>query len=112
MTLETDINQQEQRSSAGGIRKLAAIMFTDIVGFSQKMGRDEASTLHLLEVHNKMISDIVKKYYGNIIKSIGDAYFVEFQSTVNAVQSAIDCQKALLEHKGKFVAMGKALLMK
>jgi class 3 adenylate cyclase len=40
-------------------RKLAAIMFTDIVGFSRQMGVDEARTLRLLEVHNHIIQQAV-----------------------------------------------------
>lgn len=38
-------------------RRLAAIMFTDIVGFSRQMGADEARMLRLLDVHNQVIQD-------------------------------------------------------
>jgi tetratricopeptide (TPR) repeat protein len=41
--------------AAAETRKLAAIMFTDIVGFSRQMGTDEARTLHLLAVHNQIV---------------------------------------------------------
>jgi hypothetical protein len=41
-------------------RRLAAIMFTDMVGFSRQMGNDEARTLRLLEVHNRIIQRRVK----------------------------------------------------
>jgi class 3 adenylate cyclase len=36
-------------------RRLAGIMFTDIVGFNRQMGADEARTLRLLEVHNQLL---------------------------------------------------------
>ena len=67
-------------------RRLAAIMFTDIVGFSQQMGADEARMLRLLEVHNQLIQQAVTTHHGHIIKTIGDAFLVDFPSAVNAVQ--------------------------
>src|SRR5262249_35541936 len=69
-------------------RKLAAIMFTDIVGFSRQMGADEARMLRLLEVHNHLIQQTVAEHYGQVIKSTGDGFLVEFPSVVNAVQCA------------------------
>jgi adenylate cyclase len=69
-------------------RRLAAIMFTDIVGFSRQMGADEARMLHLLEVHNRFIQQAVDEHHGHIIKTIGDAFLVDFPSVVNAVQCA------------------------
>jgi class 3 adenylate cyclase len=48
-------------------RKLAAIMFTDIVGFSRQMGADEARTLRLLEVHNQLIQPAVAEHHGMVI---------------------------------------------
>jgi len=47
-------------------RKLAAIMFTDIVGFSRQMGSDEARTLRLLDVHNQIIQQSVAEHHGTI----------------------------------------------
>jgi adenylate cyclase len=69
-------------------RRLAAIMFTDIVGFSRQMGVDEARMLHLLEVHNQFIQQSVNEHHGHVIKTIGDAFLVDFPSVVNAVQCA------------------------
>src|SRR5262245_65059902 len=69
-------------------RKLAAIMFTDIVGFSRKMGTDEARMLRLLDVHNHIIHRAVTEHHGHVIKSTGDGFLVEFLSVVNAVQCA------------------------
>jgi adenylate cyclase len=50
-------------------RRLAAIMFTDMVGFSRQMGTNEARTLRLLEVHNQIIQQAVAKHQGHIIKT-------------------------------------------
>jgi class 3 adenylate cyclase len=69
-------------------RKLAAIMFTDIVGFSRQMGADETRMLRVLAVHNRIIQQAVAESHGHVIKTIGDAFLVDFPSVVNAVQCA------------------------
>jgi class 3 adenylate cyclase len=69
-------------------RRLAAIMFTDIVGFSRQMGSDEARMLRLLEVHNRIIQKAVSEHHGAVIKTVGDAFLVDFPSVVHAVQCA------------------------
>jgi len=69
-------------------RRLAAIMFTDIVGFSRQMGIDEARMLRLLEVHNDIIQRAVADHHGQIIKSTGDGFPLEFPAVVHAVQCA------------------------
>src|SRR5215813_2163216 len=69
-------------------RRLAAIMFTDIVGFSRQMGMDETRTMRLLYVHNQLIQQAVSEHHGHVIKTIGDAFLVEFPSVVHAVQCA------------------------
>jgi adenylate cyclase len=79
-------------------RRLAAIMFTDIVGFSRQMGSDEARTFQLLEVHNQFIQHAVSEHHGTVIKTIGDAFLVDFPSVVNAVQCAQTIQTRLRVH--------------
>ena len=79
-------------------RKLAAIMFTDMVGFSRQMGADEARMLRLLEVHNQIIQRTVGEHHGHVIKTIGDAFLVDFPSVVNAVQCAQSIQQELRVH--------------
>jgi adenylate cyclase len=64
-------------------RKLVAIMFTDMVGFSRQMGADEARMLRLLEVHNQIIRQVVAERTGEVIKTVGDAFLVDFPSVVN-----------------------------
>ena len=76
-------------------RKLAAIMFTDIVGFSRQMGTDEARMLRLLAVHNQLIQQSVAAHHGHIIKTVGDAFLVDFPSVVHAVQCAQEIQQQL-----------------
>ncbi len=76
-------------------RRLAAIMFTDIVGFSRQMGTDEARTMRLLAVHNQVIQQAVTAHKGTVIKTVGDAFLVDFPSVVNAVQCAQQVQAHL-----------------
>jgi len=81
-----------------GTRKLAAIMFTDIRDFSKKMGENELAAMDLLKVHDSMIRDVVEKYGGTIIKSLGDSFMVDFSSAVNAVKCAIEAQEKFWEY--------------
>jgi adenylate cyclase len=79
-------------------RRLAAIMFTDIVGFSRQMGSDEGRMLRLLEVHNHIIQQAVAEHHGTVIKTVGDAFLVDFPSVVHAVQCAQQIQAQLRTH--------------
>src|SRR3989338_3386033 len=77
-----------------GVRKLSAIMFTDIKNFSKKMGEDEVAGLQVLRVHDAMMKEVVERHGGIVIKSIGDSFMVDFSSAVNAVKCAIDAQES------------------
>ena len=79
-------------------RKLAAIMFTDIVGFSRQMGTNETRMLRLLDIHNQLILQAVTTHYGHVIKTIGDAFLVDFPSVVHAVQCAQQIHTQLRAH--------------
>jgi len=78
--------------------RLAAIMYTDIVGFSRMMGEDESGTIELLRYHNELIGGIVGRHHGTIIKTIGDALLIDFKNTVEALQSALEIQDQLYAH--------------
>jgi class 3 adenylate cyclase/tetratricopeptide (TPR) repeat protein len=85
-----------------GSRKLAAIMFTDIKGFSKKMGEDEVAAMQVLRTHDAMMKAVVEKHGGVVIKSIGDSFMVDFSSAVNAVKCAIEAQENFWSfNKGK-----------
>ena len=79
-------------------RKLAAIMFTDIVGFSAMTRRNETLSLQLLERHHRLLRSCFVRFAGREIKSIGDGFLVEFASAVEGARCAIAAQKALREH--------------
>ena len=76
-------------------RKLAAIMFTDIVGFTKIMGDDETTALSILENQQSLINPIIEEYKGTIIKKMGDGLLIEFPSTVGAVECAIQMQDSI-----------------
>jgi TolB-like protein/class 3 adenylate cyclase/Flp pilus assembly protein TadD len=82
-------------------RKLAAIMFTDVVGFSRQMGADEARMLRLLTVHNQLIQQAVTEHHGAVIKTVGDAFLVDFPSVVHAVQCAQRIQAHFRAHNAE-----------
>jgi len=76
-------------------RKLAAIMFTDMVGYSALSQRDSKLAVELLEEHREILREIFPKFNGSEIKTIGDAFLVEFNSALEAAQCAIAIQRAL-----------------
>jgi len=76
-------------------RKLATIMFTDIVGFTKIMGDDETTALTILENQQSLINPIVKERKGTIIKKMGDGLLIEFPSTVEAVECATQMQESI-----------------
>jgi TolB-like protein/class 3 adenylate cyclase/Flp pilus assembly protein TadD len=76
-------------------RKLAAIMFTDMVGYRALAQRDEALALELLEEHRQLLRAVFSRFNGTEIKTIGDAFLVEFHSALEAAQCGIEIQRAL-----------------
>ena len=69
-------------------------MFTDIVGYSRMVARDESHALKLLDEHNTLISISIEEHHDHIIKLIGDSVFAEFESPISCAQSAINIQSS------------------
>ncbi|WP_163992712.1 adenylate/guanylate cyclase domain-containing protein [Pyxidicoccus caerfyrddinensis] len=76
-----------------------AIVFTDIKGFTERTSRQTLEeNQRLLQVHNALLAPLFKAFGGRIIKSIGDAFLVTFESPTQAVLSGIAIQDRLWHH--------------
>jgi class 3 adenylate cyclase/tetratricopeptide (TPR) repeat protein len=75
--------------------KLAAIVFTDIVGYTKRMEADEEGTMKLLARQREIIFPVVKEFGGEVIKEIGDGLLMMFTSANRAVRFAISVQEKL-----------------
>ena len=81
-------------------RRLAAILAADMVGYSRLMAVDEAGTIERQKTHRTALIDPkIAQYGGRIVKTTGDGILVEFGSVVDAVQCALDVQRAMVERE-------------
>ncbi|MEE8351427.1 MAG: adenylate/guanylate cyclase domain-containing protein [Rhodospirillales bacterium] len=77
-------------------RRLAAIVATDMVGYSRLMEADEEGTLARQKVHRTELFDPkIAEHHGRIVKTMGDGLLVEFPSVVDAVKCAVEVQQAM-----------------
>jgi len=72
-------------------------MFTDVVGFTTISQINESTALELLEEHRQILRPIFAKYRGKEVKTIGDAFLVEFGSALEAVRCSMEAQQAMRE---------------
>src|SRR6266498_1152613 len=78
-------------------RQLAAIMFTDIVGYTALMGDDEQKAFDLLRKNRTLQKPIIEKFNGTWIKEIGDGILASFHTVTDAVLCASEIQKACVD---------------
>jgi TolB-like protein len=83
-------------------RKLAAILVADIVGYSRLAGADEDRILaRLRTLRSDLIDPTIAVHHGRIIKRTGDGTVIEFRSVVDAVNCAIEVQRAMVERNAE-----------
>jgi TolB-like protein/class 3 adenylate cyclase len=79
-------------------RKIAAILVTDVVGYSRLAGADEDRTLaRLRSLRSDLIDPTISVHHGRIVKRTGDGSIIEFRSVVDAVRCAIEVQNGMVE---------------
>tara|TARA_S200000501_G_scaffold79136_1_gene70896 strand:- start:1705 stop:2664 length:960 start_codon:yes stop_codon:yes gene_type:complete len=76
-------------------RKMAAILAMDVTSYSEKMGKDEEGTLEHLRACKEIIEGVVSENKGRIFNTAGDAFMIEFSSTISALSAAIEIQKLI-----------------
>ena len=79
-------------------RKLATILAMDVAGYSAKMSKDEAATVSQLRFCQDIIETSAKDNGGRIFNTAGDAFMVEFNTTIQAVETAIRIQEKIADH--------------
>ncbi len=88
-------------------RKLAAILAADVVGYSRLMGEDETATLSALRtLRAEVFGPVFAKHNGQVVKSMGDGWLIEFASAVEAVNAAMQVQDQLRGHATIALRMG------
>ncbi|MEM0117208.1 MAG: adenylate/guanylate cyclase domain-containing protein [Conexivisphaerales archaeon] len=77
----------------GSERRLAAIMFTDIVGYTTMVQENEATALKLLEEHRKVVRSTLALFGGKEVKTLGDGFLIKFGSAIQSIRFAFEIQK-------------------
>ena len=88
----------------GETRKLAAILVSDVVGYSRLAGADEDRILaRLRTLRSDLIDPTIAVHHGRVVKRTGDGAIVEFRSVVDAVRCAVEIQRAMVERNAGVV---------
>jgi adenylate cyclase len=83
-------------------RKIVAILAADVVGYSRLISIDEPGTIHRLKVLRKeLFEPLINEWRGRLFKAMGDCYFAEFHSVVDAVNCAAKLQEKLQTYNEK-----------
>jgi class 3 adenylate cyclase len=78
------------------VRRLAAVLAADVVGYSRLMGWDEPGTLARLKRHREeLMAPLVARHGGRIVNHPGDSVLCEFASVVEAVACAVAIQEGM-----------------
>ncbi len=90
------------RRALSETRKIAAILVSDVVGYSRLAGADEDRILaRLRTLRSDLIDPLISVHHGRIVKRTGDGSIIEFRSVVDAVRLAIEVQSAMVERNAE-----------
>ncbi len=87
-------------------RQLLAIMFTDVVGYTALMERDEAAAVRIRDAHRELVHTLVKQFDGEVVDATGDESLSIFGSALRAVDCALALQGSLRSHPDLRVRIG------
>ncbi|MGD9329497.1 MAG: adenylate/guanylate cyclase domain-containing protein, partial [Cyclobacteriaceae bacterium] len=87
-------------------RRLAAIMFTDIVGYTTLMGSDEDKAFQLLRKNRQIQQSLIIKHNGEWLKEMGDGILAQFSSATDSIQCAIEIQRRAGKELGAQLRIG------
>ena len=87
-------------------RKLAAIMFTDMVGYTSLMQKDESKARELIQRHRDLMKPLIKKHSGTVLQYVGDGTFCTFDSAIEAVNCGFEIQYVLKVDKELSLRIG------
>lgn len=90
-----NLSNQDPLKLSRGKRSLAAVAFTDAVGYSEWANRDESGALSALEADHTVVRSLAEEFGGRVLKSTGDGLMLRFDSAVDAVEWAIAVQDSL-----------------
>jgi adenylate cyclase len=82
-------------------RKLKAILSADVQGYSRLMGDDEEHTVGTITTYRETIALLIEKHHGRVVDAAGDNILSVFDSSLNAIHSAIEIQRTLDAENGK-----------
>src|ERR1700693_1941217 len=92
-------------------RKLAAILVSDVVGYSRLAGADEEGTLaRLPALRSDLIDPTIAVHKGRVVKRTGDGILIEFRCGVDAVRCAIEVQNGMVERNAGLPPGGRAAI--
>ena len=76
-------------------RKLAAIMFTDIVGYTEQMSKDQDVAFVLLEEKQSKLKPLIIEHNGKLVKEMGDGTLSHYPTAVDASKCSVELQKLI-----------------
>jgi adenylate cyclase len=82
-------------------RRLAAIMFTDLAGFTALSQKDESAALQLLDDQERLVRPVLAAHHGRKVKAIGDGLLIEFPDALDAVECGIALQHRVHDRNGR-----------